>query len=721
MIRTGDVRILARAFMQDLTNTLIAENRDRVQAQFSLDESQKQVVKSQAKFMRVVAPAGSGKTQTLTAKAGNVLANNPNARILCLTFTNAAANEIQDRIVQKIPSSSNLPIKVSTLNAFGYDLLRSINPSLQIASSNGRGLGRAINLTKTMMVESNVWQDRRDNSRLCSPILELTNMMKSLGFNHQHDIEDLQSHYALVKALGMSQLIEKLVEDIGINGDFNNVFINLWMPFWKRLSDKLWESNLITLEDQKYWAMTQLASNDKSQSWLRIQQFSHVFVDEFQDINLLDLFLVSQIVHLSNASLVIVGDDDQCIYEWRGCTSIFIQKPEMSFGQILYGNNFETITLEKNYRCPQNIVTHSEKLISHNISRIPKRMIPVNEESANIRVVSVPAAYITLNVVDELIANIARKYPNHTVAVVGRKKCQLIPIQILLTKREIKFAIDKDLNVFAGDAFKDFRHFLSLPSIYTQSRSIRENVADMMALLKRVQRTPVSQVERQEIEQWLMQHQPESLQSAVDKFGYYLGQFKRGRVNTRDVSIRLKSFLEKSSVVACVKVASEVFIGFQKDFVRSRDDIFYSDPPFSHLADLAVNYEGDFQSFLQDIDRAIERSTSSNSREARIELMTALRTKGREFDTVIVLDVNDGIFPNKMAKDAGRIEEERRLFYVTVTRTKNNLLLFDSGRIQGQSMNISPFINEMDLPDSSRLSHPQVDRISRELLDQLRV
>lgn len=243
----------------------------------------------------------------------------------------------------------------------------------------------------------------------------------------------------------------------------------------------------------------------------------------------------------------------------------------------------------------------------------------------------------------------------------------------------------------------------------------------MMALLKRVQRTPISQVERQEIEQWLMQHQPQSLQYAADMFGDYLGQFRRGRVNPRDVSIRLKSFLEKSSVVACVKAASEVFIGFQKDFVRSRDDIFYSDPPFSHLADLAVNYEKDFQLFLQDIDRAIERSTANDSRETKVELMTALRTKGREFDTVIVLDVNDGIFPNKMAKDAGRIEEERRLFYVTVTRTKNNLLLFDSGRIQGQSMNISPFINEMDLPDSSRISHPQVDRISKELLDQLRI
>ena len=85
MIRTGDVRILARAFMQDLTNTLIAENRERVQSQFDLDESQKQVVESEAKFMRVVAPAGSGKTQTLTAKAVNVLGNNPSAKILCLT------------------------------------------------------------------------------------------------------------------------------------------------------------------------------------------------------------------------------------------------------------------------------------------------------------------------------------------------------------------------------------------------------------------------------------------------------------------------------------------------------------------------------------------------------------------------------------------------------------------------------------------------------------
>ena len=243
----------------------------------------------------------------------------------------------------------------------------------------------------------------------------------------------------------------------------------------------------------------------------------------------------------------------------------------------------------------------------------------------------------------------------------------------------------------------------------------------MMSLLNRVQKNPVGKQEREEIQQWLIQHKPQTLKDSVELFSDYLGQFKRGSVRPSDVSARLKSFLEKSSVVACVKVASDVFKGFQKDFVKSKEDIFYSDPPFSHLADLAVNYDKDFQSFLLDVDRAIERATSNDPREAKIELMTALRTKGREFDTVIVLDVNDGIWPNKMAQEAGRIEEERRLFYVTVTRTKNNLLLFDSGRIQGQKFSTSPFVKEMELPDTAWLSHPQVDRISRELLDQLRI
>ncbi len=631
MIRVGDIRKLSRICIQDLTNTLITERKNRIISKFSLDDSQQRVVDSQAKFIRVVAPAGSGKTQTLIAKALNLLDASPMTGILCLTFTNAAATEIQNRAVKELEPSLFNRLQVSTLNAFGYELLKSINPSLQIVSSNGRSIGGAYKIIKKLMEESSIWGNQA-KSKLYAPIFELTNMMKSLGFDHKSSRDEAKERYALVKALGMSSLLENLVEDIELNGNFEELLIDVWIPFWTKLSDEIWKSNLISLEDQKYWAMNQLVSNHQAQSKLLNKKFSHLLIDEFQDINILDLFLIAEIAYVLDSSLIIVGDDDQCIYEWRGCTSVFIQKPEMSFGQILNGKFFETILLDQNYRCPRNIVVHSENLINHNSNRIHKKMIPVRKDDANIRIVSLPAAFMTMNVVVELIEAISKIDPNHTVAIVGRKKCQLIPIQILLTKKEIKFLIDTDLNVFGGNAFKDFRHFLELPRIYESIRPDTENVADMMSLLNRVQKNPVGKQEREEIQQWLIQHKPQTLKDSVELFSDYLGQFKRGSVRPSDVSARLKSFLEKSSVVACVKVASDVFKGFQKDFVKSKEDIFYSDPPFSHLADLAVNYDKDFQSFLLDVDRAIERAISNDPREAKIELMTALRTKGREFD-----------------------------------------------------------------------------------------
>jgi len=174
-------------------------------------------------------------------------------------------------------------------------------------------------------------------------------------------------------------------------------------------------------------------------------------------------------------------------------------------------------------------------------------------------------------------------------------------------------------------------------------------------------------------------------------------------------------------MVKCLLAAGIVLRGFKKDFVKSKEDIFYSEPPFSHLADLAVNYRDNFLEFLTDIDRAMERAATSDPDGAKIELMTALRTKGKEFDTVIILDANDGIFPNKKSEEQGRLEEERRLFYVTVTRTKNNLLLFDSRRINGKPMKTSRFIAEMELPKGAWIANPQLDRISQRLLRELKI
>lgn len=715
-----DIRELSRAYYKNISKTLIAERKITKLPDFNPDKHQEAVLNSGSKFLRVVAPAGAGKTQTLTAKALQILSKNPRSNILCLTFTNAAADEFRER-AQKLDATFANRLQVSTVNSFGYELLKSVNKNLQIVNVNSTFIGRVYKIIKELMTESSIW-DYQANSRLYQSLYELTDLTKTLGFNHLSSIPQTEDAYEFIEALGMDTLIKVKMEEVEIPlKSLREEFLNKWFPFWQALTDALWSNNIISLEDQKYWALDQLTTNPLALYWLKNKKLTHIFVDEFQDINVLDLYLIQIILLSTGASLIIVGDDDQCLYEWRGCTSAFIRKSEVFFNQILEGEDFETIELERNYRCPRNIVNHSKKLISHNQDRISKQTIPVREDDANIRVIPLPAAYMTMNVVDELVAFLAEKHPRHSVAIVGRKKCQLIPIQILLTKRKVKFKVDTDLNIFAGVAFSRFRHLLELPPIYKKKRHVSSNVLDLIALLDKVGKTHLSETDKEGVRQWLVSKEPKTLEEAVVQFGKYPLEFRKGYANPTKIASELPYFLESDTLVKCLLTAGVIFKGFKKDFVKSKEDIFYAEPPFSHLADLAVNYNDDFNGFLYDLDNAIERAAINDPRGAKIELMTALRKKGRESDTVIILDANDGIFPNKKSQEDGRIEEERRLFYVTVTRTKNNLLIFDSGRVNGKRLESSPFIKEMELPSTAWLTNPDLDRISHTLLRELKI
>lgn len=720
MSKITDIRELSRAYYKNISKTLIAERKTTQLPDFELDQYQKAVLDTSADFLRVVAPAGAGKTQTLTAKTIQILSKKPKARILCLTFTNAAAGEFNQR-AQKIGSTLTNRLQVSTVNAFGYEMLKSLNNHLQIVKAGSPYIGRVYGVIKSLMMESEVW-DYKPNYRLYPDLYELMDLTKTLGFNHVSTTEQASDAYDFIESLGMDRLLQIKMNEVELGSNsIKEDFLKKWFPFWRELTKQLWLKNIISLEDQKYWALDQMTSNPTGLKWIKNKKLTHVLVDEFQDINVLDLYLIQMVLVITGASLIIVGDDDQCLYEWRGCTATFIKFIDEVFKPVLNGKNFQTIELERNYRCPRNIVEHSKKLIANNANRIIKKTVPIRKDDANIRIVPLPAAYMTMNVVDELVSYLAKKHPRHSVAIVGRKKCQLIPIQILLTKREIKFRVDTDLNIFAGEAFAKFRELLELPKIYKKNRSASENIVDLIALLDKAVRSKLSDTDREGIYQWLILNEPKTLEEAVKHFGKYPTEFRKGYVSPREVARQLPYFLESKSIVKCLLAAGVVFKGFKKDFVKSKEDIFYSEPPFSHLADLAVNYNNDFDEFLYDIDRAIERTMVNDPRGAKIELMTALRTKGREFDTVIVLDANDGIFPNKKSEEEGRIEEERRLFYVMVTRTKNNLLFFDSGRINGKKMVTSPFIKEMKLPNSAWLTNPQLDRISRVLLRELKI
>lgn len=722
-----DVRKLAHACIDDIARTLITEQRDFRTAEFKLDEFQKKLMDAKSRFVRVVAPAGSGKTKSLTAKAVEILKREPSARILCLAFTNAAADEFKQRAMS-VGFTALDALRVSTVNSFGYDVVKDFLPSHRLASPRSFW-GMVIGAIRGVMADQPILKPEEHNFYL-NQIAELSDFTKSLGFSHDDSTKQVEARYAALRALKISAILEEKMQDANLLEQSDSlfaeekpehVFAKKWFPFWQKLTTRLWQSNIITLEDQKYWALHLLANESKSQTWLQRQKVTHVMVDEFQDINYLDLYLIAQIVHSSNASLFIVGDDDQCIYEWRGCTSHFIREPDKHLAFLDSGATFETVLLERNYRCPRNIVAHASKLISYNQQRIAKRIQAVQPHDANIRVIPLPAAYVTMHVVDELVASLTSKHPEHTVAILGRKKCQLLPVQILLTKRGTRFYLDGDLNVFLGAAFSAFKEVLRLPPTRSADVGMARSVSHFMLLLDRVQRNPVSKAEREQVTKFLQKHTPTTLEKAVAVFAGYPGPFKRGKVEPSEVALKLNRFLESKTVADALLAASETMKGFEKDFRKAKDDIFFSDPPFSHLADLAVDYDRDFAGFIADIEKTIQDAENHSRRGPKVELMTALRAKGREFDTVIILDANDSIWPSKPAVERGYMEEERRLFYVAVSRTKNNLLLFESGRVQGKLLSASPFISELGLPQSAWIRNPKLDVLSKELLASLRI
>ena len=343
------------------------------------------------------------------------------------------------------------------------------------------------------------------------------------------------------------------------------------------------------------------------------------------------------------------------------------------------------------------------------------------KDDAVVRVISLPTAYKSMKVVDELVGGIAEKYSEHTVALVGRKKSQLIPIQILLAIRGVGYYVDKNLNVFEGTAFRQFRQMLGMIEVYRKQRSSVKIKNDLILLINNSFEKSLKENEIKNVSDFLLRKNPKTLQEAVEHFGEYPKSSNSNFNDTKNIAGTLSVFLESETVSKSLEQIGNIFEGFRKDFVKSKEDIFFSEPPFEHLMDLADSYGEDFAKFLAHLDCAAKRSEEIDPREAKIELMTALRTKGREFDTVIVLDTNQGIFPNKLSVDAGRIEEERRLFYVTVTRTKKNLLMFDSGEINSKQVAPSIFISEMQLPLNAIVHEPKIETISQVLLNGLKV
>jgi len=686
-----------------------------------LDESQLAFTMARNDRIRLLAPAGSGKTNSLLQRCARIGLQAPSERFLFITFTRAARNELNARL-QREPSLRHVSanVRVTTLNAWGYRLVRQWVTNAQLVG----------NKTERRRAMSNalqpVWQQypkishaltSTNRYRVADALFTTMESLKSLGFRHDQVSESsVRRQIKWLKDAGMESQLDALLDplqEVGLVRSNSLLFERSFMgevmddiiPFWSEATEQLHAQGLITFEDQKYWPyLTMTTRGAKKLSGAA--RTHHVVIDEFQDINPLDLRLIRAIVSQNDSTITLAGDDDQAIYEWRGASPEFILRPDEYLG-----GDFETFVLDTNYRSPANIVEMSQAMISKNSRRVPKTVRPHLETDAEVEVLRFPSVSECIRRTTALVDELLQRDDIASIALVSRKRSQIVPYQITFAGAEMGFYAAEDLNINLSKAFEDLKQMLLIRGSAANPPPFGPSVVDMLLTLSnKVKKYPLSKSDRSSLITHMTKTRLRTIPEALVHFREYRGPLKGDNADgrmTEAYATVLESFLAAPTVSEAMRTLSTDFQGLQQDYGKSDDDIFYTDPPFFYLASLAESYGEDFAAFHNDISDAMDRLARVQNEDsdeiddeqlnARLHLMTALRAKGREFDAVIVLDANDEIWPIRHATTDRKREQERRLFYVATTRARKYLAFVLSDRLLDSALRPSPYLDELGL------------------------
>ncbi len=691
-------------------------------SKITLDRSQSEFCRSPAQNIRLLAPAGCGKTESLLHRCRELVqVATRKPRFLMVTFTKNAAEEIKDRVEHE---SHFEPVKgqinITTLNAWGWNRIRHLG-----RVSNPRLLTTPTELHFAMKNQLHpVWSGSKyiepvvtKPGRAARNLMTVMDNLKSMGFVHTRDINrsSYQRHLEALTKQGLSWRIEEqfdLLTTLGVldrpkRGDTEGPstshrdFYDRFFTFWKKATARLLDESTFTFEDQKYWNYLDLTDHigdgRRQAGPSGIARYDHIMVDEFQDINPLDLTLIKAIAEWHRASLTIVGDDDQAIFEWRGASPEYILNPDQYLGA-----KFQDYILQVNYRSPRNIVEHSQRLINNNENRVAKQVIAQEgAPTANIEIKKTDSISERLELVTDLVRS--TEFPGK-VAVISRLRRQLIPYQVFFASDGAPFSTAVDLDVFNSAAFDSLVGLLEIWERSQERKRLGQVVKDAITICDNIRRRPLGKKNRDELMRHLRRANPESVIDAIAKLKGYDGTKLRGKTHLQLHEIG-SDFLNATQVDAALRSISNGFDGLQFDQERAEQDVFYTAPPLEQLADICASEGFDALDLIDRIDAVKAQAQEYRDMEADDEgfgdvmerplhLMTATRAKGKEFDTVILLDTVEGIWPHQRTRTLRELEAERRLFYVAFTRARMRVVMLMSD----ETGSASRFVEELGLP-----------------------
>jgi DNA helicase-2/ATP-dependent DNA helicase PcrA len=641
------------------------------------DEHQQKVIEADQTTIRVVAPAGSGKTQSVINRILYRVQNGINpSRFLVLTFDNAAATSLNKTLKTVAPTGVE-DLRITTLNAFGYSILREYVPNEYKPVIPDYRQRRLLREVKTALKEKSAERYATLPSNVLDRFyLEFFSFLKNSLFDpREPDMQKLAD-----TMLKVPQAVPFFANSIE-KGFIKNVIqavIWLFMAYERAMQ----RDGLLDFDDQKLRAYLSLRENTSLLNVLQ-NQFSEIIVDEFQDINLLDFVFIKSLAEKSK--LVVVGDDDQAIYGFRGCTPDFIidldkhlQRPMASY------------ELRVNYRCPPNIVTYADKLICHNKRRIEKNPIAHNKIPSEIKVVSTLSAGLEAKSIVTFIKRVMRgnrKLQYKDFVILYRTNAQSLPLQVEFILSNIPYFVREEDNILANEILERLLGVLRLKLALSSGRSPdpRDALLTIRAYFRYIGGYDADKLGR-------LFRREHNFINVISSEEFYSILTKARQSHLASV---MSEVLDAGSLMDTLDVMTRRFHGL-RGMIGSLEDVIEEKVPLGEIYEIAANFGGSTADFVKTIEKALKQARASGAgrdQEGGVSLLTYFKAKGLQWHTVILTTCNEGLIPHKRAP----IEDERRLFYVAMTRATSNLLISYVKNVVNTKVEPSRFLYEAGL------------------------
>jgi len=605
-----------------------------------LNEQQLAAVTAQPGPQLIIAGAGSGKTRTLTYRVAYLLENGIDPRnILLLTFTNKAARQMLDRVANLLPIDAS-GLWGGTFHSVGNRMLRR----------HGSALG--YNSGFTIM-------DREDQKDLINTVVASAGIdPKEIRFPKGDVLAEIFSFVVNTETALEELLAEKFP---------------YFLPLLEKITDihgryekKKKATNSVDFDDLLEKTLSMLQKHENIASFYR-RQFQFILVDEYQDTNKIQADFIDLLAR-EHRNVMVVGDDAQSIYSWRGANFQNILEFPKRYPDA------KVFKIEMNYRSVPEILEVANAAIAANVDQFQKNLQPTRESAA------AKPAVVALNDGSEQAQFIAQRILElrdedvdlNEIAVLYRAHYHALELQLELSRRGIPYQITSGVRFFEQAHIKDVISFVRFVA----------NPRDEVAFKRMVKLLP-----------GIGNRSAENLWNAWDKSLNERGEITSFSERLLAMSVSAKS---KKHWTQLAHTLDEIAPGGQpnppSEMITSVVEAIYDDyakvnftnyelrrEDLNQLAAFARQFK-DVNEFLSQLalisNVDAEAAPNQTGDKEAVNLSSVHQAKGLEFHTVFVIWLTDGMFPSSRSIDTREaLEEERRLFYVAITRAKDELYL----------------------------------------------